>query len=144
MGAAISAGAGIGTAVDIGMGAVITAVGMVHRTFMTGTLTSIRPTMRQFMVATRMASVGTAGADTAIGAVMAATSAMVATAVANRIQNTDSANDSPGGRNPPGDCVFVSAGRALSVRGLVFGVRGQLPPICFVTRKRSLMLYSPS
>ena len=109
MGAAISAGAATGTAVDIGMGAVITAVGMVHRTFMTGTLTSIRPTMRQFMVATRMASVGTAGADTAIGAVMAATSATVVTAVANRIQNTDSANDSPGGRNPPGDRVFGEA-----------------------------------
>ena len=85
MGAAISAGAATGTAVDIGMGVVITAVGMADRTFMTGTLTSIPPTMRQFMVATRMASVGTAGADTAIGAVMAATSAMVDMAVANRI-----------------------------------------------------------
>ena len=86
MGAAISAGAATGTAVDIGTGAVITAVGMVRRSFMTGTLTSTRPTtMRQFMVATRMASVGTAGADTAIGAVVAATSAMVDMAVANRI-----------------------------------------------------------
>ena len=110
MGAAISAGAATGTAVDIGTGAVITAVGMVRRSFMTGTLTSTRPTtMRQFMVATRMASVGTAGADTAIGAVMAATSATVVTAVANRIQNTDGANESPGGRNPPGDRVFGEA-----------------------------------